>query len=93
MPQTPAPERQTCKPAGLARLNRAGLRTRAKRRRPTFKRSGAPASDPVDYAAVEGASLRGQADGHDVVCERDTRGELDQADVVVYGNTVVIGVA
>ena len=48
-----------------------GLRAYTRRRRPTFKRSPAPASDPADDAAVERASVRCQADRHDVVCERD----------------------
>ena len=59
------------------------LRTYTRRRRPTSKRSPAPASDPADDAAVERASVRCQADRHDVVCERDCWGQLEQADVVV----------
>ena len=70
----------------------SGLGTYARRRRPTSKRGGAPASDPVDDAAVESASVRGQADGRNVVCEGDIRGELQQADVVVVGGPTVIGV-
>ena len=86
------PVRVRCLVSETPRHSGLGLGTYARRRRPTSKRGGAPASDPVDDAAVESASVRGQADGRDVVCEGDSRGELQQADVVVVGGPTVIGV-
>ena len=86
------PVRVRCLVSETPRHSGLGLGTYARKRRPTSKRGGAPASDPVDDAAVESASVRGQADGRDVVCEGDSRGELQQADVVVVGGPTVIGV-
>jgi hypothetical protein len=86
------PVRVRCLVSEIPQLSGLGLGTYARRRRPTSKRGGAPASDPVDDAAVESASVRGQADGRDVVCEGDSRGELQQADVVVVVGPTVIGV-
>lgn len=57
------------------------------------KLDSAPAGDPGDGSSVEHTVRRGQADGHDVLCELHRRGELQEADIVIAGVAVVIRVS
>lgn len=52
-----------------------------------------PPGDPAAGAAVEGAARRGQAHWGDVVSEGHRSLQLEQAEVVVQGQEVVLGVA
>lgn len=58
---------------------------------PTSWSDVAPAGDPGVNAAVEGAVWSCQADRQDVFGETHRRGELQEADVIVVGVGVVVG--
>lgn len=60
---------------------------------PTSRSDIPPAGDPGVGAVVEGAVWGSQADGQDVAGEVHRRGELQQADVVVKGSGVVVGMS
>lgn len=52
-----------------------------------------PSSDPTAGSVMESAVRRGQADWIYIICEVDRSRQLEEADVVVYGQEVVPRVA